>query len=312
MTSSTTTVPALVFGANTEQGRAVVEGLVDTGRYDPVYVFTRETDPEVIHYLTDGLGGTLVVNSSGSGSGNYGDLENPDHVTRALLETRAPAIFLATDAAERECQVILLFFEWLVLAYQKDHVARHVVFVTAENVQEINLQVLEETGELWIAPLEDGSIVPHFTAKAKGAAQAMAALEPYRPDLQLTLVTMPFLYSNFLGFFTPLPDETGTQWNLCACFGDGANQIDMMGSADLGRIVRKYNSGDHFNNFDCANTYSRHTRSLHNHSQHFCGTGKICGTEPSFGRGTHIHGPSRRRFFGFVWQGRHLQSLDRG
>jgi len=236
---------ALVFGANTEQGRAVVEGLTDAG-YDPVYAFTRETDPEALHYLTDGLGATLLSHG--------GDLENPDHVRAAFLETRAPAIFLATstelptevgqtsgfsDAAQSERQVLMLFVQWLVAAYEEDKVPRHLVLLTADNVQEANLRSLEETGELWIAPLQDGSIVPHFTAKAQGAAYAVEALSNYAPHLKLTLLTLPFLYSNFLGFFAPLQDETGTQWNLTACFGDGSNKIDMMGSADLSRIVRK-------------------------------------------------------------------------
>jgi len=243
--SSSAKTPALVFGANSEQGRAVIEGLVEAG-YDPVYAFTRETDRETLHYLTDGLGATV----------RHGDLQNPDHVRAALQETGAPALFLATatelpteigqtsgfsDAAEREYQVIVLFFQILVEVYQQDQLKRHVVFLTADNVQDENLKVLQETGELWIAPLQDGSIVPHFTAKAKGGAFAQEYLAQNAPDggLKLTLLTMPFLYSNFLGFFAPLRDETGTQWNLMASFGDGSNKIDMMGSSDLARIVRK-------------------------------------------------------------------------
>jgi len=244
--SNNSNTPALVFGANSEQGRAVVEGLIDAG-FDPVYAFTREHDPEALHYLTDGLGATIF------GKGQRGDLQNPDHIKAALLETQAPAIFLATstelptevgqtsgfsDASEREYQVIMLFFQLLVDCYEQDKLPRHVVFLTADNVQEANLKCLEETGELWIAPLEDGSTVPHFTSKAKGGAFGVEALADI-PDLKLTLLTMPFLYSNFLGFFAPLKDESGTQWNLMACFGDGSNKIDMMGSADLSRIVRK-------------------------------------------------------------------------
>jgi hypothetical protein len=113
-----------------------------------------------------------------------------------------------------------------------------VVFSVRDNVQACNLKVLEESGDLWISPLEDGSIVPHFTAKGKGGEYAVEYLAQYTPDLKLTLLTMPFFYSNFLGFFAPLRDETATQWMLTACFGDESNKIDMMGAADLAKIVR--------------------------------------------------------------------------
>jgi nucleoside-diphosphate-sugar epimerase len=235
---------ALVFGANSEQGRAVVEGLADAG-YHPVYSFTREKDHDTLHYLQDGLGAIILE----------GDLQNPDHVQKALKDTAAQSIFLVTstelpteigqtsgfsDAAENEYQVIVLFFQILVDVYKQDKLARHVVFSVRDNVQARTLKVLQETGDLWISPLEDdGSIVPHFTAKGKGGEYAVEYLQNY-PDLKLTLLTMPFLYSNFLGFFAPLRDETGTQWMLTACFGDGTNKIDMMGASDLAKIVRTY------------------------------------------------------------------------
>lgn len=235
---------ALVFGSNGEQGRAVVEGLVDSGRYDTVYAFTREKDSETLHYLQDGLGATI----------REGDLQNPDHVLSALVETAAPAIFLVTttelpsevgrtsgfsDAAEEEYQVIVLFFELLVKAYEQDKIARHVVFSVRDDVQSCSLVELEKTGEMWINPLEDASIVPHFTAKGRGGAFAVNFLQPI-PDLQLTLLTMPFFYSNFLGFFAPLRDQTTAQWALTACFGEGSSKIDMMSVSDLAIIVRKY------------------------------------------------------------------------
>jgi hypothetical protein len=231
-----------VFGANSEQGRAVVEGLVDAG-YDPVYAFTRETDKETLVYLEDGLGATV----------RQGDLQNPEHVKDALLETQASVIFLSTttnlpteigrtagfsDAAEDEYQVIVLFFQILKDVYQIDTMPRHVVFSVRDNVQALNLQILQDTGDLWIEPLPDGSIVPHYSAKGRGGEFAMEYLKDTH-DLKLTLITLPFLFSNFLGFFAPLRDETQTQWLLTACFGDGSNKIDMMGASDLSRIVRK-------------------------------------------------------------------------
>jgi len=232
--------PALVFGASGEQGRAVAEGLLDAG-YAPVYGFTRSTvDP----YLTDALGVTLL----------QGDLQNPDDLRTAFLTTRAAAIFLVTttemptelgqttgfaDAAQAEYQVIVEFFEILKECYEKDGVGRHVVFSMRDNVQAVTRRVLEETGDLWIDPLDDGSVVPHYSAKGRGGEYAVQLLSAL-PELKLTLLTLPFLYSNFLGFFTPLPVQGRTQWILAACLGDGSNKIDMMGVDDLTGIVRKY------------------------------------------------------------------------
>lgn len=229
--------PALVFGASGEQGRAVIEGLVERG-YEPVYGFTRETSDR---YLTDALGATLFT----------GDIQNPDHVRRALVETKAQAIFLVTTTelpaettrttlysslAEAEFQVIAEFFRLLDTVYQQDRLPRHVVFSTRDNVQRVVRELAEATGQTWIEPLDDGSVVPQYSAKGRGGEYAMDLLKD-TPDLKLTLLTMPFLYSNFLGFFTPLPNETKTQWMLTACFGDGANKIDMMSAGDLEWIV---------------------------------------------------------------------------
>jgi len=264
------TSAALVFGASGEQGRAVVEGLIERGPYDPVYAFTREGHDL---YLTDGLGARLYT----------GDIENPDHVRSALSETGARCIFLVTttelsqyaadnspstaaaaaaaaaaassvpagpsnlataggasDAAEAEFQVLVEFFHLLRSVYEEDRKPRHVVLSARDNVQEINRKILEETGELWIEPLDDGSIVPHYTAKGRGAQYGLEYLRDV-PDLRLTLLTLPFLYSNFLGFFAPLPNDgsKSTQWTLTACFGDGDHKIDMMGASDLSVIVRE-------------------------------------------------------------------------
>jgi nucleoside-diphosphate-sugar epimerase len=234
--------PALVFGASGEEGRAAVEGLGEAG-YRPVYAFTRE-GADV--YLTDGLGATLWT----------GDLQNPDHVRSALADTGAAAIFLVTttelptepgqtsgfsDAAEAEYQVIAAFFRILREVHERDGLSRHVVFSVLDNVQEQCRRVLEETGDVWIMPLDDGSVVPHYSAKGRGGAYATEALSNV-PELRLTLITVPFLYSNFLGFFAPLPaDDRRTQWQLTACFGDGRNKIDMMSSSDLAKIVRTCN-----------------------------------------------------------------------
>ena len=63
--------------------------------------------------------------------------------------------------------------------------------------------------------------------------------------LNLTLLTLPFVYSNFLGFFTPLPvavgkdGNTSNQWQISASLGDGLNPIDMISVTDLSVVVRK-------------------------------------------------------------------------
>jgi hypothetical protein len=310
--SSGTSKPALVFGANTEQGRAVLEGLVDAG-YDPVYAFTRETDKETLVYLEDGLGATI----------RQGDLQNPEHVKDALLETQASAIFLSTttnlpteigrtagfsDAAEDEYQVIVLFFQILKDVYQIDTMPRHVVFSVRDNVQALNLQILQDTGDLWIEPLPDGSIVPHYSAKGRGGEFAMEYLKDTH-DLKLTLITLPFLYSNFLGFFAPLRDETQTQWLLTACFGDGSNKIDMMGASDLSRIVRKLDV------LFVKSDFLFKKRKLNNShlsypivSQHPGRSGQIRSKKFTIGSAANFDGRNRRCLFRFVWQRCHLQS----
>lgn len=229
----------LVFGASGEQGRAVVEGLLNAG-YPEVFAFTRTPTDS---YLTVALGATLYT----------GDIQNPSDVLEALLNTKAQCIFLVTttelptelgqtsgcsDAAEAEFQVIVEFFHLLKQAYEQDKLPRHVVMSTRDNVQKVNRDVMETTGDLWIAPLDDGSIVPHYTAKGRGGEYGLEYLKNDF-ELVLTLLTMPFFYSAFLGFFAPLPDEGKTQWQLNACFGDGTNPIDMMAASDLAYIVRK-------------------------------------------------------------------------
>jgi hypothetical protein len=78
-------------------------------------------------------------------------------------------------------------------------------------------------------------------AKGKGGEQALKLVEGVA-GLDLVLVVVPFFYSNFLAFFTPLPNQGRTQWELAACFGDGSTKIDMMNVSDLGVVVRKWSS----------------------------------------------------------------------
>ena len=164
-------VPALVFGASGEQGRAVMEGLVDLG-YTPVYGFTRLHDKEEEIYLRDGLGGIVWK----------GDIANPDDVRKALLETKAQAIFFVTttelpteigqttgcwNAMEAEYEVIQMFFDSLVQVHKEDGIQRHVVFSTKDNVQRMYHDMqgcATQRAELQsIVPMDDGSIVPHYS-----------------------------------------------------------------------------------------------------------------------------------------------------
>lgn len=55
--------------------------------------------------------------------------------------------------------------------------------------------------------------------------------------IDLVFVTIPFLYSNFLAFFAPLPNDGKTQWELTASFGHGSTKIDMVDGNHLGRLV---------------------------------------------------------------------------
>jgi nucleoside-diphosphate-sugar epimerase len=230
---------ALVFGASGEQGRAVMEGLVDHA-YDRVYGFTRLVEnPEDTRYLQDALGCTLV----------QGDIANGDDVRKALAETKATRIFLVTttelpseigqttgcwNAMEAELEVVQQFFDILVKVHKDDGIARHVVFSTKDNVHKYAAAM---------TPMDDGSLVPHYTAKGRGADYAMALLKDV-PGLTLTLITLPFVYSNFLGFFTPLPAPAASshslhQWSISASLGDGTKPLDMMAVSDLSHIVRK-------------------------------------------------------------------------
>lgn len=159
--------PALVFGVSGEQGRSVIEGFVDAG-YSPVYGFTSNQDALNDPYLSDALQCILLE----------GSLGNPADIRKALVSTRATTIFLATttsmpreahdgfdvsQADEYDC--IIQFFATLKEVYDEDQEKRTVVFSTRDNVEELCRQHLIKTGEVWIAPLDDGSIVPHYSGK---------------------------------------------------------------------------------------------------------------------------------------------------
>ncbi|KAL7566265.1 hypothetical protein ACA910_011325 [Epithemia clementina (nom. ined.)] len=244
-----TTVPALVFGSESEEGRAVLEGLIEAG-FDPVYAFISKASPTSdTTYLTDGLGAKV----------KFGDVENRDDVRKALQETLAQAIYLITttdlvpldaapdkpatsfdDAAMAEYEVMVGVAHMLCEVHRKDpSTSRHIIVSCRDDVQTLNQEIREKTGETFIQPLDDGSVVPHYSAKGKGGKYILDYLGKEAPDINVTLLTMPFFFSNFLGFFCPLPDETKTQWTLAACIGDGAQNIDMMGARDLKYIVPK-------------------------------------------------------------------------
>jgi hypothetical protein len=240
MTETSINKPALVFGASGEQGRAVLEGFVDAG-YSPVYAFSSNPDTISDQYLSDALQCILLD----------GKISNPDDVAKALRSTKAQAIFLVTAtempagdnamggfqaAEDEEYDTIIQWFKTLQQVYQEDKLPRTVVFSTRDNVQALAKKKLEENGKVWIEPLDDGSVVPHYSAKGKGGEEAAKMLQS-TPDLKLIQLTMPFFYSNFLAFFCPLPNDGKTQWQLLGCFGPGNNKIDMMSVSDVGPLV---------------------------------------------------------------------------
>lgn len=161
--------PVLVFGVSGEQGRSVIESFVDAG-YSPIYGFTSNRDALNDQYLSDALQCILLD----------GSLGNPADVQKALVSTRAQTIFLTTTMAmpaeahsgfqvsqDDEYDCIVQFFATLKQVHEEDKLKRTVVFSTRDNVQELCRQHLESTGGDWIVPLDDGSIVPHYSGKYK-------------------------------------------------------------------------------------------------------------------------------------------------
>ena len=152
--------PALVFGASGEQGKAVIKGFVESA-YSPVYGVSRNADESIQE------GATLWV-------GNVGSVQD---VERILKETKAQAIFLVTTtelpvdvggtgfhvAMEDEYEVIMNFFHTLIKVHKEDGLQRKIVLSTYDNVQRVCQDIYELTGKTWITPLDDGSIVPHYS-----------------------------------------------------------------------------------------------------------------------------------------------------
>jgi len=120
------------------------------------------------------------------------------------------------------------FFDTLVNVFKEDRISRHIIFSTQDNVKAIN------DTKHFIEPLEDGSVVPHFSGKGRAAQYAMNLLKDIS-DLSITLLTVPFSHSNFLASTIPLPNEARNQWTMNACFGDAA--IDMFSVSDLQYVV---------------------------------------------------------------------------
>ena len=70
--------------------------------------------------------------------------------------------------------------------------------------------------------------------KGRGADYGISLLED-KDDLTLTVLSLPFLYSNFAGMSIPLPNSSRTEWSISASLGNGA--IDMFSADDLATIV---------------------------------------------------------------------------
>ena len=68
--------PALIFGASGETVRSVLEGLVDSCCYSPVYAFGRHLADasSTSHYLQDALGAKIWL----------GDVQNPERAPKTV------------------------------------------------------------------------------------------------------------------------------------------------------------------------------------------------------------------------------------
>uniref|UniRef100_A0A7S2LKT1 NmrA-like domain-containing protein n=1 Tax=Leptocylindrus danicus TaxID=163516 RepID=A0A7S2LKT1_9STRA len=229
---------ALVFGASGEQGRAVLDGLLLHAHYGKIYGVSRNiTNAEKLlaeHKQQEHIKGRVHLIEA--------DLAKEESVEKVLMETKAESIFLVTTTDmpphSKSCKVgemaeyesIKKFFDTLVKVYNKDKISRHVLFSTADNVERINSMYEKPP----IQPLEDGSVVANYSGKGRGAEYAMDLLADIN-DLKLTLITLPFLHSNFLGAAAPVPNETQTEWTINACLGE--NAIDMFSTSDLAYLV---------------------------------------------------------------------------
>ena len=224
---------ALVFGASGEQGHAVIKGLVKTGQYAPVYGATR--DVTTVGAIEASILGSIVVEL---------DPSNASSLERVLLETKAQYLFVVTttdltstnlsfkEAEDQEYDTIITILDMVVACHFQDNLERHVVLSTLDNVKGL----LEEGDLAAIAPLEDGSVVAHYSGKGRAAEYALEKLKQV-PGVKLTLLTLPCLYSSFLTWAIPLPNDGQTQWTISVALGDA--EIDIMSAHDLAFIVRK-------------------------------------------------------------------------
>lgn len=141
-----------------------------------------------------------------------GDLNDAHSIRAVLSSTRATDIFLVTttdlppedgdtlgsfhESEMREFESICQFFDVLVEVHRQDDapLERHVVFSTSDNVRSLvewldrhrdRLDDVDGGGRLRssaeafldnMKPLDDGSIVPHYSGKGRGAEYAMRLL----------------------------------------------------------------------------------------------------------------------------------------
>ncbi len=100
--------PALVMGASGDQGQAVIDGLLASGKYSPVFGATR--DVSSLGAIEAANMGAILLQL---------DLDDPETVEKALLETQAKYIFFVTTtdlppnsatAKEAEVRDIFSFF----------------------------------------------------------------------------------------------------------------------------------------------------------------------------------------------------------
>lgn len=168
---STESRTALVFGASSEQGRVVIEGLVDAG-FGKIYGVTTHltyASRLLARYKHDHhiLKNRVYLLECA--------LDNPQQVKQALSETQARHIFLVTatdlprhqqskgcrEAEDMEYDAIRSFFDVLVEVYGEDKLERNVVFSSHEDVRAMQ----NNQERLLIPPLQDGSVVPNFSGE---------------------------------------------------------------------------------------------------------------------------------------------------
>ena len=272
---------AIIFGISGEQGQHVARGLTN-GSYSKVYGVTHSIEDhfkDIKSRLSD-VNIDITVNDSDGGDVKKrvilleANISNPAELRNIFQTTQAHGsifdIFLVTtadippaesadaslhDCEENEYQTIKTFFD-IVKEFHKQQlimnkdVQRHIVFSTQDNVHDLVVWLQKHKADDSLAtmkPLDDGSIVPHFTGKGRGGEYAISLLvdktgqtQTVVPGLSLILITLPFLHSNFTACAVPLPTSRTTsgqviQWSIEAPLGD--HQMDMMSVSDLEYIV---------------------------------------------------------------------------